>query len=48
MNYDNSKLGDDLPSCEACGKQVEQIYPDTKHTLCDECGENHASEGFQL
>jgi len=36
------------PSCEACGNEVEEVYPDEKHILCDSCGENHASEGFEL
>lgn len=36
------------PDCEVCGNEVEEVYPDEKHILCDQCGENHANEGFKL
>jgi len=36
------------PLCEVCGNEVEEVYPDEKHTLCDTCGDNHVYEGFAL
>jgi len=35
------------PLCDACGKEVENIYLDAKHTLCEECGDNHGYEGYE-